>query len=315
MNTYEIVTEALLMELRKGVVPWRRPWTADPAATVNYVSRHPYSFLNRILLPKSGEYLTENQIRELGGRMAPSGKTELQLDVWAANRYTPRQMTSWWNTLTFEQKDEKYMLLTRGHIVTFFKMVPDKDEQGEELENSSHPILRFYRVYHLDDTEGIPSKNSSTSVAFSTEFRDAGAVVDDYSSRTGVNVGEETPGCPRYTVDDDTVHVPVPERFSSEEERLSTLFHFLVRSSLREGRAGEIRGENALTRGDLAAEMGSAMICTDLQLDTQEVWENQAAYIARWISDLERDPSLVVRAASAAEKAATFILQSNRQPS
>lgn len=53
VNVYQMVTDRVIEQLEKGIVPWQKPWSgaglADGGA-INYISRKPYSFLNQMLL-------------------------------------------------------------------------------------------------------------------------------------------------------------------------------------------------------------------------------------------------------------------------
>lgn len=54
-NVYQMVTERIIAELEKGVIPWEKPWTGVRAGAFNRVSKRPYSLLNQILLKHTGE--------------------------------------------------------------------------------------------------------------------------------------------------------------------------------------------------------------------------------------------------------------------
>ena len=63
-QVYSFVTERILAELDKGVVPWRKPWIGGPP--INWVSKKTYRGINLFLLPP-GEYLTYRQAAGAGG--------------------------------------------------------------------------------------------------------------------------------------------------------------------------------------------------------------------------------------------------------
>ena len=75
MDVYAIVTERIIKQLEKGVVPWRKPWRGNPA--MNYVTRKPYRGINPMLLPYGGEYLTFLQARNLGGNVRKGEKSSM----------------------------------------------------------------------------------------------------------------------------------------------------------------------------------------------------------------------------------------------
>ena len=67
-NVYQMVTDRIMAELEKGVIPWKKPWAGVRSGAFNRVSRKPYSLLNQMLLKHTGEYystafheLTPNQ--------------------------------------------------------------------------------------------------------------------------------------------------------------------------------------------------------------------------------------------------------------
>lgn len=74
MNVYEIVTEKIMNQLEKGVIPWRKPWTN--ANAVNWVNQKPYRGINTMLLDP-GEYATFKQISEAGGKVKKGEKSHI----------------------------------------------------------------------------------------------------------------------------------------------------------------------------------------------------------------------------------------------
>jgi antirestriction protein ArdC len=83
MNTYQVITEKIIEQLEKGVVPWRKPWrTILPQ---NLISRREYRGINSILLnslPFEHPYfLTFKQARNLGG-FVRRGEKGLPVVFW-----------------------------------------------------------------------------------------------------------------------------------------------------------------------------------------------------------------------------------------
>ncbi|PLR65572.1 ArdC-like ssDNA-binding domain-containing protein, partial [Bacillus sp. UMB0893] len=73
-SVYEIVTEKVMEELEKGVVPWRKPWINGGA--VNWKTQKAYRGINVFLL-ESGEYATYKQIQEAGGKVRKGEKSHI----------------------------------------------------------------------------------------------------------------------------------------------------------------------------------------------------------------------------------------------
>ena len=52
INIYEMVTQRILDQLEKGVIPWRKTW--EGGKPLNYASRKFYQGVNVLLLPYGG---------------------------------------------------------------------------------------------------------------------------------------------------------------------------------------------------------------------------------------------------------------------
>lgn len=68
---YGMVTDHIIAELEKGIVPWRKPWQVN--AAVNWKSKKPYRGINTLLL-ESGEYASFKQVSEAGGKVKKGEK-------------------------------------------------------------------------------------------------------------------------------------------------------------------------------------------------------------------------------------------------
>ena len=74
-NVYEMVTDRIIAELEKGLIPWENPWqSGNPNGAFNRISKKPYSLLNQILLGKDGEWMTFKQVQDLGGHVKKGEK-------------------------------------------------------------------------------------------------------------------------------------------------------------------------------------------------------------------------------------------------
>src|SRR6202162_3560056 len=78
-SVYQIVTDQLLRQLEVGVVPWRKPWRAEP--TCNLVSGKEYRGVSPFLLASQGYgsryWLTFNQANKLGGHIRKGEKSSI----------------------------------------------------------------------------------------------------------------------------------------------------------------------------------------------------------------------------------------------
>jgi antirestriction protein ArdC len=275
-SVYEIVTEQVIKQLESGVAPWRKPWSAE--LPCNLVSGKAYRGLNTFLLGSQGYaskyWLTFNQANKIGGHV---------------------------------RKGEHSSLVTFWHVGQE-KIVRTAD--GTDKKQTPF-LLRYYAVFNVCQTEGIAEKLALGKSA---------PVVPSIEACEAIVAG--MPNAPRreqsdrawYRPASDTVGMPSRALFGSAEEFYSTLFHELTHSTghaSRIGREGiEILntfGSESYSREELIAEMGAAMLCGVTGI-APAVIENSAAYLKNWLERLKADSKLLVSAASAAQKAAGYIL-------
>lgn len=293
-NVYQMVTDRIIDQLQNGIIPWRKPWSgaclADGGA-INYVSRKPYSMLNQLLLGKEGEWLTFKQVKDLGGSIKKGAKA--------------------------------------GMVVFFARVKYDKktvvdDEGNEETINTAKeylvPILRYYNVFHIDDTTGIQTKIKADEPTEPTiqPIEAAEVVINSYLAReTAITFHNDRPtDRAYYSPATDTVNVPMLSQYQIPEEYYSTTFHELVHSTKSKSRCDRDSerqgiaafGNEEYSREELVAEIGSAMLCNNVGIDCEKAFINSVAYIQGWLSHLKNDNHAIVWASSRAEKAARYII-------
>jgi antirestriction protein ArdC len=118
-----------------------------------------------------------------------------------------------------------------------------------------------------------------------------------------------------YRPSADEVIMPSAERFHSNEEYYSTLFHEFTHSTGHKSRlarkgivdADASFGDDKYGREELVAEMGAAFLCGHAGIEASTI-DNSASYLAGWLKVIKGDPKLIVQAAGAAQKAADLIL-------
>ena len=282
-----MVTDRVIEQLKKGIIPWHRPWTGI-AGAINYVTRKPYSVLNQMLLGRKGEWITFKQLKELDGSIKKGAKAGF---VVFYGKYT------------------------------YTKEETEENEDGEEVTVAKEytiPVLRYYKVFHISDCTGIESKMGSEPVTIASEpIERAEKIINGYVEREeGLKFkNDEQSNQAFYRPSDDLVVVPMISQYSVTEEYYSTAFHELIHSTMTESRCNRKKenkmaayGSADYSREELVAELGSAMLCTIAELNCEKAFTNSVAYIQGWLHALANDNKMIVWAASRAEKAAQYIL-------
>lgn len=271
----QMVTDKLVAMMNQGINPWRKPWThcADETA-ISHTNGKPYSLLNQMLLGfRAGEYLTFNQVKKEGGSVKKGSKSEVVV-FWQCGGFKPVKL---------EDTDEE-----------------SDDDDNTEWIAWKNPILKYYRVFHIDDTEGIkpkfPHKEPET-ISNITPIEKAENTALNYCQRSGVRLIIQKSNSAFYRSATDSVTVPLREQFAEISEFYSTLFHELTHSTghpLRLNRLGGgiHRSNEKYSREELVAEIGAATCLSKLGIACQDTEENSAAYLKSWAMFLSNDPNL-----------------------
>lgn len=281
-KVYQIVTDKIISMLENGTVPWQKPWVSGNAPK-NYVSEHIYQGVNPWLLNcdailkgyKSNYWLTYKQAESIGAHV---------------------------------KKGE------HGSIVIYWNMIEVEDRDSSENETKNVPILRYFTVFNTEQCEGIklPDKNNEPFIPID----EAESIINNMQNKPKIQHDGLTGAW--YKPGLDLVNVPPKEQFTSPDSYYATSFHELVHStghSSRLDRKGVTKnhsfGSEDYSKEELIAEMGAAFLCAESGIE--KTITNSAAYIKSWLSVLKDDNTMVIHAASAAQKAANYILGKNRE--
>lgn len=281
-SVYEIVTERILERLEAGTVPWHRPWAAGGAPR-NLISGKEYRGVNVWLLASenfsSPYWLTFNQAKALGGNVRKREKA------------TP---------------------------VIFWRWIARDTENTEtgETETKKIPLIRYYRVFNVEQCDGLTHKRLETQAEEPAPFNvieAAEAIVSGYPEPP--TIAHDGRGSAYYRPATDSIHMPTPETFDSEEHYYATLFHEMAHSTGHESRltrpgiTNHIRhGRHEYSQEELVAEMGAAFLAAEAGIDAEGLMDNSAAYVASWLKALRSDVKMVVFAGAQAQKAVDHIL-------
>lgn len=269
---YDVITDTIIARLESGVIPWQKPWVGANHRPTNLVSRQPYTGINPFLLACAGYgspyWLTFRQAKNLGGSV---------------------------------RKGE------HGTKIVFFKAYDKTDADGEVTDRIR--MIRYYTVFNVEQCDGLDGKVPATDDGtFNHDpIAEAEAIANGYAGPTVTWGGDRA--C--YSPTLDAVRMPPRESFAVREAVYATLFHELAHSTGHESRLNRdianVFGSHQYSKEELVAEMTAAFLCADAGIDTDGLLDNSAAYVKSWIRALRGDSKLVVAAATAAQRAASFI--------
>lgn len=280
MDVYQVINRRIMELLESGTVPWRKTWNAGSNMPKNIVSKKEYRGVNVFLLacmPYSSPYwMTYKQCVDKGGHVIKGSKS------------TP---------------------------VIFWKWLDCKDTEATDTDAVSGkiPMLRFYNVFNLEQTEGIKPPLTTETINTFTPIERAEQIIAGMPLRPEIKHGGNRAS---YSPMLDYVKLPVPTSFELPEEYYSTAFHELSHATGHESRVGRkgvtqtsYFGSHEYSKEELVAEMGSAFLCGHAGIEN--TLENSAAYLAGWLKALKNDKTLLIHAAAQAQKASDYILNIN----
>ena len=283
MDVYQIVTDRIMTALEMEEIPWQRPWCSVNGGAYNRVSGKRYSLINQMLLSHSGEYATFKQWTELGGKV---------------------------------RKGEK------GEMVVFFKWPDQKEDQTaednkeetQEEDRPRRPVLRYYKVFHISQVEGVEPLKKQIPVYSSDPISIGEEVFWNYIRREGIRVELEPSNEAYYSPSRDLIHLPELSQYQYPAEFISTAFHEAAHSTGHEtrlARAGLKKasfGSEIYSKEELTAEISAAALTNTLRIESDHSVQNSSAYVRGWLKTLRNDRRLIIQAAGQAEKAVNYIL-------
>jgi len=278
------ITNRIIAELEAGRVPWVQPWgTAAAKASLampkNATTQRRYSGVNVLILwgavverGFAGQsWLTFRQALSLGGNVR---RGERGTTVVYADRFIP---------------DDERKRAER-----------DGDEPG------AIPFLKRFTVFNTDQCENLPDGLITAPPPVSE-----GLILPQAEALIAATGADFRMGGDRafYSPAQDYVQVPRPDTYFEPINWHRTALHELGHwaghpSRLARDLTGAF-GSALYAKEELVAEMTSAFVCASLGIVPTV---RHADYIGSWLEVLREDDRAIVRAASAASKAADYLL-------
>jgi antirestriction protein ArdC len=283
-SLYQEITEKIIAELEAGRVPWVQPWgTAAAKVSVsmpkNAATQRRYSGINVLIL-------------------------------WAAVIERGFAGQSW---LTFRQALRLGANVRKGEhgttVVYADRFTPDEERRRAERdgdEPNAIPFLKRFTVFNTDQCENLPEALTTgpAPVPEGLILPHAEALIA--ATRADFRIGGERAF---YSPSHDFIQVPRPEAYFEPINWHRTAVHELGHWSGHSSRLGRDMsggfGSAIYAKEELVAEMTSAFLCASLGIVPTV---RHADYIGSWLEVLRDDDRAIVHAASAASKAADYLL-------
>ena len=274
-DIHQQITDQILGAMETARATGRRLWDSQPSLPLNLATGKSYSGVNILIL-------------------------------WAAGLSHGYTSPYW---LTFKQAAAMGGQVRKGEHGThcvFYKPWEAQETNTDtgETETKTGAVLKFFRVFNLDQIDGIDAPTPEPRPAF-VAIENAERILA--ASPAPIHIGG-TQAC--YRPATDTIHLPPREAFINPEAFYSTALHEMCHSSGHESRlnrdfSGRF-GTEAHAFEELIAELGSAFLNADLGIIGSTL-QDHADYLASWVKILKEDKKAILTAAAQASKAHAFI--------
>lgn len=295
-SLYDEVTNRIIVELEAGRFPWVQPWsstTASPGLPRNATTGRRYSGVNILLLwgaviergyPSQG-WLTFRQALDAGGAVR---KGERGTTIVYADRFIP----------TSERSRAESAGDGGGDAAS---LGGNDDRQSRAI-----PFLKRFTVFNVAQIDGLPARFVTDAPRLPERELIPVAEALITATRADFRIGGAKAF---YAPGADYVQVPPQPAFRHQIDYYRTALHELGHWT---GHASRLArdlshafGSADYAREELCAELASAYICAALGIVPTV---RHADYLASWLDVLRQDHRAIFRAASAASRAADYLL-------
>jgi len=283
-SLYQEITDKIVADLETGRVPWVQPWgtsmaKASLAMPKNTATKRRYSGINVLILWRAvidrgfagQSWLTFRQALGLGAHVR---KGERGTTVVYADRFVPSE----------ERRRA--------------------ERDGDEPE--AIPFLKRFTVFNTDQCDDLPAELATAPppVPEGLILPQAEALIA--ASHADFRIAGERAF---YVPADDYIQVPRPDAYFEPINWHRTALHELGHWTGHSSRLARDLSGNFASKSygkeELVAEMASAFVCASLGIVPTV---RHADYLGAWLDILREDNHAIIRAASAASKAADYLL-------
>jgi antirestriction protein ArdC len=265
------ITARVIEAIKAGTAPWQKPWIAREDTT--------------------------------GAQNLATGKLYRGLNALYLGMMSSAMGAPYW--IGFGQARDKGGTVRKGEKSTAI-LAPVIVNYVDKTTNEKRSFTKGFRivhVFHVSQCDGLtlPAKIESAPRVLEANR------LDKFVSATGANVvhmGDSA--C--YIPSIDAIRMPEKNAFANEGGYYGTMLHELTHWTGHKSRLDRLDGTNhkGYAYEELIAELGAYYASEKLGCPNE--CENHASYLGHWLKALESDPKYLWSAASAAERAANYLL-------
>ena len=290
----EVITFELIRIIERGVLPWRKPWTAGGSSRPLRVSGEPYQGVNNILL-------TMRTV--MAGHSSPFWMTLPQANALEAK----------------VRKGEKSSV-----VVYYGQSRKDADSEDNRSEDNRSEdddrseearMFRFqksYRVFNACQIEGLPDIFYPDPEP-APEHRPSEPIPQMQAFFDAIDITTVFTGTEAYYLPPvDKVYMPSITRFQDPRNFYGVWAHELAHATNAPHRLNRDFGlskfgNTSYAREEIVAELTSCFLGQELGF-TAHTLEMNAAYLYNWLRVLRSDKTAIFKHAADAQRACDYLI-------
>ncbi len=285
----EAITNEIIRIIERGVLPWRKPWTAGGSSRPLRVGGEPYQGVNNFLLAMR---------TVMAGHSSPFWMTLPQANALGAK----------------VRKGEK------SSVVVYYGQSRRQGEGDEarddgEADGDEARVFRFqksYRVFNACQIEGLPDSFHPEPDPV-PEHPPAEPIPHMQAFFDAIDITTVFTGSDAYYLPPvDKVYMPPITRFQNSPNFYGVWAHELghatkARHRLNRDYGLSRFGNTAYAREEIVAELTSCFLGQELGF-TAHTLEMNAAYLYNWLRVLRSDKNAIFRHAADAQRACDYLI-------
>ncbi len=282
------VTEMFVDGLKKDGLAWKQGWDSESLLPSNANTGALYKGINRLNLILSAKnrgysdnrWLTFKQIKDEGYHLE-KGSKGVNVEYWFPYDMKNKETVTW-------QRYNEYL------------------KAGREA-NEFSLLFKLYTVFNGDNIKGLPEREEYINKDVNPD-----KIIKEISMNMNVPIiHEKDEFSAYYNPSKDEIHLPIPERFFSEDEYNATALHELAHSTGHKDRLNRnigMKGSKEYAYEELVAEITSVFMSAYTGIKVADVdIDNHSAYVNSWIKELEESPDILAKAIKEAEQASDYM--------
>lgn len=197
-------------------------------------------------------------------------------------------------------------------MVIFYTMLEKLDkESGDKVRI---PLMRYYNVIGINalpESAGLSALKDKLGIC--KEKNEVIPDIEKFFNDCGIRFMENGGARAYYVPSEDYISLDKLEKARSNTRYYKTLFHEMIHATGHESRLDRKLstkfGSAEYSQEELVAEIGAAMLSSVFGIDTEENFENSAAYCSHWLDAIKENPHFLISSASKASKAVKYLLE------